>query len=411
MRRKNIHSQQVFKDIEVRELTKKVILQPPDIQVVKPEEEEEELLRSARRQREEIERDNQQLLEEAQNKAQDIIDDARAEGERIIKEAENGAFEHIKKATERGKNIVEEANDNANTIIAEAERKGKEIQWEAETKINTQVTEARQGAYDQGYKDGYSQGAAEVNRLIKRLKVVIEGAIDKREDIIQSAEEQIVNIILLSIRKIVKIISTEQEGVVIENIRAALRKIRGKETITIRINTDDLELTTEHKDEFISMVEDLKHVTILEDNRVERGGCIIETDFGSIDARIMVQLEEIIEKIRELADFTYFSEAKRRQQQEKILQSTPPLDHVPSISRVEHQQPIPPASDRVEDMEKNDTTSAAVAVSSPDDVTEVETAVVTENAVAEIETETASNTITDSEQTENIDNGTPIEQE
>ena len=41
-------------------------------------------------------------------------------------------------------------------------------------------------------------------------------------------------------------------------------------------------------------------VTIMEDTTVDRGGCIIETDFGQIDARISSQLHEIEEKILEL---------------------------------------------------------------------------------------------------------------
>jgi flagellar assembly protein FliH len=39
----------------------------------------------------------------------------------------------------------------------------------------------------------------------------------------------------------------------------------------------------------------------MEDSTVDRGGCIIETDFGEIDARIAAQLREIEDRILELA--------------------------------------------------------------------------------------------------------------
>ena len=48
------------------------------------------------------------------------------------------------------------------------------------------------------------------------------------------------------------------------------------------------------------MVENVKSVTVVEDSSVDRGGCVIETDFGQIDARISSQLHEIEEKIIEL---------------------------------------------------------------------------------------------------------------
>ena len=48
------------------------------------------------------------------------------------------------------------------------------------------------------------------------------------------------------------------------------------------------------------MVENVKSVTVVEDSSVDKGGCVIETDFGQIDARISSQLHEIEEKIIEL---------------------------------------------------------------------------------------------------------------
>ncbi|MCK5198941.1 MAG: flagellar assembly protein FliH, partial [Spirochaetales bacterium] len=48
------------------------------------------------------------------------------------------------------------------------------------------------------------------------------------------------------------------------------------------------------------MVENIRSVTVVEDSTVDKGGCIIETDFGEIDARISSQLHEIEEKILDL---------------------------------------------------------------------------------------------------------------
>jgi flagellar assembly protein FliH len=73
--------------------------------------------------------------------------------------------------------------------------------------------------------------------------------------------------------------------------------------VNIRVNFADLDLTTAHKDELIKMMESLRKVNIYEDSRVDRGGCIIETDVGAIDARISTQLKEIEEAIRNAEPF------------------------------------------------------------------------------------------------------------
>ena len=42
-------------------------------------------------------------------------------------------------------------------------------------------------------------------------------------------------------------------------------------------------------------------ITVLEDSSVEKGGCIVETDFGAIDARISSQLTELENKILDVS--------------------------------------------------------------------------------------------------------------
>ena len=53
--------------------------------------------------------------------------------------------------------------------------------------------------------------------------------------------------------------------------------------------------------EFIEHVENIEDISILEDSSVEKGGVIVETDFGSIDARISSQLTELENKILEVS--------------------------------------------------------------------------------------------------------------
>jgi flagellar assembly protein FliH len=67
------------------------------------------------------------------------------------------------------------------------------------------------------------------------------------------------------------------------------------------VNLNDLKLSTEHIKDFINLVEGAKSVQVMEDSTVDEGGCIIETDFGEIDARISSQLAELENKILEIS--------------------------------------------------------------------------------------------------------------
>jgi flagellar assembly protein FliH len=100
---------------------------------------------------------------------------------------------------------------------------------------------------------------------------------------------------------VVKVLSENQKSVVMNNVLQALKKVKGRGDVTIRVNLADLKLTADHASAFISRVESIKNIQVLEDSTVEPGGCIVETDFGAIDARISSQLNELEQKILEIS--------------------------------------------------------------------------------------------------------------
>ncbi len=299
-------SKSVFKTVEVASLARSVRIEKPETIIVNRVDDEKEKIKQLIAEQHEIQDDNKNLLKKTQEEAEMLISQAKAEADRIIKDAEEEAFKHIQLSVDKAK--VKEAE-----IIAQREKEIRNKEEEARALIeraNREAEDIRDAARKQGqnlgYQDGFDEGKAEAVRLVERLKMIMEAAIDKREEIISSAEEQIIRIILLIGRKVVKHITDKDEQVVIANIKSALQKVQGKEVIIVKVNSKDLEITTEHKEEFIGMIEGLKNIKVLEDSRVDRGGCIIETDFGSIDGRISTQLEEMEDRIREMANMTMF---------------------------------------------------------------------------------------------------------
>ena len=238
---------------------------------------------------EELQEELDRKRSEAEAERQRILSQARAEADEIIKNAEKTAFEEIKKKTDQTAVMKQQAEDDAAAIIKDAENKSLEIIQEAE-----QRREKTLG-------DAYKEGRQEANRLIDRLHVIIEKTLDRRQAILDETEQQIVELVLLISRKVVKVISENQRSVVMQNVLQALRRVKGRGDVTIRVNPADVELTAEHTKDFMQAVESVKNITVAEDSSVERGGCIIETDFGAIDARISSQLNELETKILEIS--------------------------------------------------------------------------------------------------------------
>jgi len=230
-----------------------------------------------------------------------MIHSARAEADRIIKEADEAAFREVKRKTDEAQTLKRKAQDEADNIIAEAHEKAKQIEADSRAAFEAERREAEEQGRAAGREAGFGEGKAEVERLIQRTQTVLERAQDKRAEILDETEQEIISLVLLIARKVIKVISENQKNVIISNVVQALRKVKGRGNIIIRVNISDLKLATDHIKDFINLVEGAKSVQIVEDSSIDEGGCIIETDFGEIDARIASQLTELETKILEIS--------------------------------------------------------------------------------------------------------------
>lgn len=230
-----------------------------------------------------------------------MIASARAEADAIVQKAEAAAFDEVKRRTDQAQKLKTRAEEEAAAAVEQAESRIRELESQAKERIDAVHKDAFRKGFDEGREAGYKEGKAEVERLTGRLHAVIERALDKRGEILEKTEAEIVELVLLVAKKVVKVISENQKNVVVQNIVQALRKLRTRSEVTIRVNLADLQLASEHAKDFVAMAENAKHIQIVEDTTIDRGGCIIETDFGEIDARISSQLHELEEKILDIS--------------------------------------------------------------------------------------------------------------
>jgi flagellar assembly protein FliH len=250
-------------------------------------------------------------LEEVHKEAAAILEKAKAEADDIVNRAKNEAGEILNNANEAARNMANQTEQDLNSqrtnfeteraaILEKAAHEAEEVKKQAEHEAD----DIRSKAYIEGEKlgqdAGYKKGYEEVERLINRLHVIINRTIDKRNDILDEVETQVVELALMMVRKVVKVIAENQKNVVVNNIIQALKKMKARSDVIIRVNLQDLEMASEHTESFIKEIEGDGKLSLVEDSSIEPGGCIVETDFGEIDARISSQLAEIENRIRDL---------------------------------------------------------------------------------------------------------------
>lgn len=248
-----------------------------------------------------VQKEIEELKAQWEEERQKMLDEAHQEAEKIIKEAQSIAFEEVKRQTDEVQVKLQSAKDEAERVIEDAKKNADSIILETENNKKAIETKGFNEGFSSGREEGFKEGSAEVNRLIERMHTIVEKTMEKRQEILSETEQQIVDLVLLLARKVVKVISENQKNVVISNVIHALRKVKTKGDVTIRVNLLDVQMTTDHIKDFLEHAESVQNITVVEDIGVDQGGCIVETDFGSIDARISSQLHELEQKIIEIS--------------------------------------------------------------------------------------------------------------
>ena len=248
-----------------------------------------------------LRREAEEYKKQFEIEKQGMLDEAQRKADEIVKKAEDAAFAEVKRQTDQAQIIKTQAENEAVKLKAEAKAEADNIIAEAQAERDKIINESKKQGYDTGYEAGYQDGQKEAERLVERMHNILDAVMKRREEILSETEYQIVELVVLMARKIVKIISENQKTVIMNNVLQALKKVKGRGDVTIRVNLEDVKLTTEHTQDFIDRVEAVKSITVVEDTTVEKGGCIVETDFGAIDARISSQLTELEQKILEIS--------------------------------------------------------------------------------------------------------------
>ena len=173
--------------------------------------------------------------------------------------------------------------------------------------------QARREGYQRGYDEGYRDGAreahqhadAELQRTLETLRTqlqqVIESVHAQHKAYLQHAESQMLDLVLEVARKVVREELKQQPVHVLAIVRDALRRVQGIGRLRIRANPLDVDLLRQNRPSLLQVVEGIESIEIVEDRRVDQGGCVIETEQGVYDARIRTQLGEIERALREAA--------------------------------------------------------------------------------------------------------------
>jgi len=187
--------------------------------------------------------------------------------------------------------LLDRAAQEAETLLRDAHARARTLVEEASAHARTIEQDARTKAHDEGFAQGREAADRDMNDMLVTMRGLLEMARVERHKLIEQAEPELVRLALGLAERVLHQQVALDRGVVIEMAKTAIARLIERDTVTVRVNPADLERMREHRDELIA-IGDIRNLRVVEDQRVDRGGVVVDTAAGTIDARISTQLEE-----------------------------------------------------------------------------------------------------------------------
>ena len=143
--------------------------------------------------------------------------------------------------------------------------------------------------YTQGERAGIEAGAKRSDAMMRRLGETLEELASLRRTILHQSERQLVQLALALARRIVRREIAADEELLTALARVALDRLGDSGQATIRLHPDDYARAAARRVDQLASA----HVTVLADPAVSRGGCLVESPFGFVDASIDAQFQEL----------------------------------------------------------------------------------------------------------------------
>ena len=157
----------------------------------------------------------------------------------------------------------------------------------------------KEQAYRSGFEDGKEMIKEEEEKVVQLFLNLIEELKKQREEYLKSVEKEMLGLSLEIASKVIQQKIERDEKIILKNLKHALKHLLDKGRIIIRLNPADLEIVSKHSKE-IKSAEGLKELILEEDSKIARGGCLIHSELGHIDAQIETQLEMIGKALLEI---------------------------------------------------------------------------------------------------------------
>lgn len=212
-------------------------------------------------------------------------------GFRDLGELKHQTEQVLERAQAEAARILEEARAQAESLVAESAPRG------FDEGLARGLDEGREQGRSEGRSEALEQHGAELERLVGSWKQALERFESQRAEMLLAAREDILALAVAMGEKITRRVIEADPAVVNEHVAEALGLVAAPTGVTLSVNPGDRKLVESVLGEVLEAVGRCEHVDLRDDPEIARGGCIVTTGSGRIDASVERQIERITDTL------------------------------------------------------------------------------------------------------------------
>jgi flagellar assembly protein FliH len=162
------------------------------------------------------------------------------------------------------------------------------------------ITEAaRAEGHDAGFQAGMLQAQEQMAAGIAALQAAAQAVADERERVASAVEASAVELALRIAEQAIGASVAVRPDAVVDVVRGALRRLVERDRVTVLVNPEDLDLVRAASEQLMGELGGIEHCDVQAERRVGRGGAVVRTQEGEVDATLATKLARAREALED----------------------------------------------------------------------------------------------------------------
>lgn len=170
---------------------------------------------------------------------------------------------------------------------------------EAKEKANLIEKEAYEKGFAQGERDGLEMGQKRIEAILHQFKNILLEIDQQRETLYHFYEKEMLQLVVSLSKKIIHHETSVNPEIILKTLQEAIQYLVDQKKVVIHLNPVDYQYLLTRSETSPLALGDQERVRVIEDPSITRGGCLLETPYGRIDATLESQFDEIVSLIWE----------------------------------------------------------------------------------------------------------------